>query len=118
VNVFRAGRLTVALMVSSGVLASAGLISANLASAHGPRAHAASGCGVGSGHGYGYTYLTKLSVSRTSCSTGKSVAKHHGHVHGWHCSTKRLATSPVQYESRVSCKNGRRSVVWTFSQNT
>jgi hypothetical protein len=109
--------LTVALLISAGVLASAGLFSAGLAGAHGPQAHAASNCGVGAGHGYGYTYLLSLSVSHTSCSTGKSVAKHHGHVKGWHCSSKTLASSPFQYQKRVSCKNGKRSAVWRFSQN-
>ena len=103
----------VVLLVSWGTL-----LMATGALAHSPRAGAAGGCGVGSGHGYGYTYLTSLNVTRTSCATGKTVAKHHGHVHGWKCSTKRLATSPVQYESRVTCKSGPRQVVWTFSQNT
>jgi hypothetical protein len=106
-------RAMVLLLVTSGAL-----LSATGAFAHGPRAKAAASCGVGSGHGYGYTYLTSLKVTRTSCATGKSVAKHHGHVKGWKCSTKRLGTSPVQYESRVTCKSGSRQVVWTFSQNT
>jgi hypothetical protein len=109
----RKRRALALLWVSSGVL-----LTATGAFAHGPQASAAGGCGVGAGHGYGYTYLTSLKVTRTSCTTGKSVAKHHGHVNGWKCSTKRLATSPVQYESRVTCKSGSRQVVWTFSQNT
>ena len=103
----------VLLLLSSGIL-----LTATGALAHAPRAHAAGSCGIGSGHGYGYTYLTSLKVTKTSCATGRSVAKHHGHVKGWKCSTKRLATSPVQYESRVTCKSGSRQVVWTFSQNT
>ena len=105
-------RAFVLLLASSGIL-----LLATGALAHSPRARAAGNCGVGSGHGYGYTYLTSLKVTRTSCATGRSVAKHHGHVKGWKCSTKRLATSPVQYESRVTCKSGSRQVVWTFSQN-
>jgi len=106
-------RAWVVLLVSSGTL-----LIATGALAQSPRAGAAGGCGVGSGKGYGYTYLTSLKVTNTSCTTGKTVAKHHGHVSGWKCSTKRLATSPVQYESRVTCKSGSRQVVWTFSQNT
>jgi hypothetical protein len=102
----------VLLLLSSGIL-----LTATGALAHSPRARAAGNCGVGSGHGYGYTYLTSLKVTNTGCATGKTVAKHHGHVKGWKCSTKRLATSPVQYESRVTCKRGSRKVVWTFSQN-
>ena len=97
---------------------SAALLIAAAAVAHSPRAGAAGGCSVGSGQGYGYTYLTSLKVTNTSCTTGKTVAKHHGRVSGWKCSTKRLATSPVQYESRVTCTSGSRQVVWTFSQNT
>jgi len=117
-SIMRAGWATVAVLISTGTVACAGLSSAALASAHGPVAHAAGSCSVGSGRGYGYTYLDTLSVTRTSCATGKSVAKKHGHVTGWHCSTKRLATSAVQYQSRVSCSSGARRVVWTFTQNT
>ena len=105
-------RALVLMLASSGIL-----LAATGALAHSPRARAAGSCGIGSGHGYGYTYLTSLKVTNTSCATGRSVAKHHGHVRGWRCSTKRLATSPVQYESRVTCKSGSRQVVWTFSQN-
>jgi hypothetical protein len=114
----RAGRVMVAVLVSTGALASGGLASATMAAAPGEAAHVASVCGVGSGLGYGYTYLTSLSVTHTSCATGRSVAKKHGHIRGWRCSTKRLATSPVQYQSRVTCTSGRRRVVWTYSQNT
>jgi hypothetical protein len=105
-------RVLVVLLSSSVIL-----LTASGAPAQPPRARAAGSCGVGSGHGYGYTYLTSLKVTKTSCATGRNVARHHGHVHGWKCSTKRLATSPVQYESRVSCESGSRRVVWTFSQN-
>lgn len=83
-----------------------------------PEAHAAGSCGVGSGRGYGYSYLTSLKVTRTSCSTGRSVAKHHGHLRGWSCRGKRLDSSPVQYDERVTCHSGRRQVVWTYTQNT
>jgi hypothetical protein len=106
-------RALVLLLLLSGIL-----LTATGALARAPRAHAAGSCGIGSGHGYGYTYLTSLKVTKTSCATGRSVAKHHGHVRGWKCSTKRLAASPVQYEARVTCKSGSRQVVWTFSQNT
>jgi hypothetical protein len=105
-------------LIIPALVAVLGLAAASAAPAHYVRAHAARGCGVGSGHGYGYTYLTSLTVHNTSCSTGKSVAKHHGHFPGWHCSTKRLATSPVQYDSRVTCHSGSRQVIWTFTQNT
>ena len=81
-------------------------------------ARAAGSCSVGSGHGYGYSYLTSLNVSGTSCSTGRSVAKHHGRVSGWSCRSKRLDSSPVQYDERVTCRSGKRQVVWTYTQNT
>jgi hypothetical protein len=102
--------LLVALTATAGLLAAA-------TAAGQPVAHTAGGCGVGSGRGYGYTYLTSLSVHRTSCSTGKKVVRHHGHLGGWHCSKTRLATSPVQYDERESCKSGGRRVVWTYTQN-
>ena len=81
-------------------------------------AHTAGNCGVGSGRGYGYSYLTFLWVYKTSCATGKSVAKQHGHARGWSCSKKILDKSPVQYDAKVTCKSGRREVQWTYTQNT
>jgi hypothetical protein len=100
------------------VTASAALIAASAAFGHGPAAHASASCAVGSGqHVYGYTYLFPIKVSHTNCSTGKNVVKHHGHVNGWHCSTKTLASSPTQVQAKETCKNGRKSVVWTYAQN-
>jgi hypothetical protein len=81
-------------------------------------AHAARGCSVGTGRGYGYSYLTSLKVFRTSCSTGRALAKRHGHKPGWSCRRIRLDTSPVQYDDRVTCLSGQRKVVWTYTQNT
>jgi hypothetical protein len=46
------------------------------------------------------------------------VVHKRGKLRGWHCSKKRLDTSPVQYDERVTCKSGRRLVKWTFTQNT
>jgi hypothetical protein len=100
------------------LLSTGALWTASWALAQPPRARAAASCGVGSGRGYGYTYLTSLKVTRTKCSTAKRVAKRHGHVRGWRCSKKRLATSPVQYNDRETCAQGSRRVVWTFTQNT
>jgi hypothetical protein len=91
------------------------------ADAHAPTARAAAKtvkCGIGSGREFGYTYLTSLSVTNTSCSTGTALAKRHGKESGWRCTTKRLATSPVQYQSRETCTDGSRQIVWAFSQNT
>ena len=88
------------------------------ASSHTRASAAASRCNVGSGQGYGYSYLTSLSVSGVSCGTGRAVAKKHGRVRGWSCHQKRLDTSPVQYDERVSCTSGHASIAWTFTQNT
>ncbi|MGH2866854.1 MAG: hypothetical protein ACRDNK_04695 [Solirubrobacteraceae bacterium] len=102
------GLLAVVMLL--GAVASAG--------AQGPVARATTGCGVGAGKGYGYSYLTSLKVRRTSCATGRSVAKHHGRLRSWSCTKKRLDTSPVQYDDRETCHSGARQVVWTFTQNT
>jgi hypothetical protein len=89
-----------------------------VAVAHEPAARAAASCGVGKGRGLGYTYVTSITVRATNCVTGKNVVKHHGHVSGWRCTTKRLATSLTQYEARETCTSGSRRVVWNYSQNT
>jgi hypothetical protein len=106
-------QLTVTLALMAGALA---LVAG--ASARTPVARAAGSCGVGAGHGYGYSYLTSLQVYRTSCATGRTVARHHGHVRGWRCSRKILDRSPVQYDAHMTCGSGRRQVKWTYTQNT
>lgn len=98
--------------------ASAALFGGALASAREPVAHAAKICSVGTGAGYGYTYLTSLSVHEIGCANGKHVVKHHGSGSGWSCKKKRLATSSVQYDERVTCTRGSRIVKWTYTQNT
>jgi hypothetical protein len=93
------------------------LATAAVAPANAPRAHAASNCAVGRGQGFGYTYLTSLSVKGIGCASGRSVVKHRG-GRGWSCAKRRLASSPVQYDDRETCKSGSRQVVWTFTQDT
>jgi hypothetical protein len=88
------------------------------ASSRGPIARAARNCSVGRGNGYGYSYLTSLTVHNTSCATGEHLAHKHGRVGGWHCSKKRLDTSPVQYDDRETCTSGSARVVWFFAQDT
>jgi hypothetical protein len=109
---FLLGAVAASAMIAAALSASAS------ASLSGPAAHAAGSCGVGNGLGYGYSYLTSLTVQRTSCGTGKNLARKHGKVGGWHCSRKRLDTSPVQYDDRETCTRGSSKVVWTFTQNT
>jgi hypothetical protein len=91
------------------------------AGAHTPVARAAAKtvrCGVGTGRNFGYTYLTSLSARGTSCAAATTLAKHHGNESGWRCTIKRLETSPIQYQSRKTCNDGSRQVVWGFTQNT
>lgn len=110
-------RLSRRLLVA--VVAVAAIAVVAQASAQTPRAHAAGSCSVGSGRGYGYSYLTSLWVYRVSCATGRSVAKTHGHKHGWSCHRKILDRSRTQYDARVTCNaSGKRQVQWTYTQNT
>jgi hypothetical protein len=88
------------------------------ASARAPVAHAAGKCSYGNGRSYGYSYLTFLWVYKTSCANGRTIAHKHGHVRGWHCTTKKLDQSPVQYDAKVTCKSGHREVQWEYTQNT
>jgi hypothetical protein len=101
-----------------GLIAAAVAGTAAAASIGAPLGQIAANCSIGTGRGYGYSYLTSLSVARTSCAVGRTVARHHGHVSGWKCTKKRLDTSPVQYDDRETCTSGRRLVRWTFTQNT
>jgi hypothetical protein len=104
--------VAIALATSAVILATAAVAPARPASAH-----AASTCAVGRGQGFGYTYLTSLSVKGIGCASGRAVVKHRG-GRGWKCAKKRLASSPVQYDDRETCKSGSRQVVWTFTQDT
>ncbi len=106
---------SVTVLLISGIAAVAA--SAAVAVAQTPQAHAASSCSIGNGRGYGYTYVESLTVSQTSCSTGKSVVKHHGRLGGWHCSQKTLASSATQLIAQKTCTSGRKKVVYKFSQN-
>jgi hypothetical protein len=104
-----------AIACGATAVAAAGLASVGSAA---PVAHAAKNCSVGSGRQFGYTYLTALSESGTTCSAATSLAKAHGRQKGWKCATKRLATSPIQYQASESCTSGARKVIWNYSQNT
>jgi hypothetical protein len=105
-------RFSILIVASLAVLA---IVSAT--SAAQPRAQAARTCFYRT-HNYGYSYLTYLAVRNTSCTTGRYVAHKHGHVSGWSCHKRITAKGPVQYDASVTCKSGRRQVVWSFAQNT
>jgi hypothetical protein len=101
----------------------AGLVAATLAfaaaAAASPQtARIAGACSVGTGEGYGYTYLTSLTVKNTTCTIGKTLVRHKGHLAGWHCSKKTLQSSPTQYVARESCSSGAKRVTYIYTQNT
>lgn len=94
-----------------------------------PSAHAKS-CNIsGQERELGATYVTSVSAKGTSCRKAKRVVKaYHScrgskttcskKVKGYSCSQKKLATSPIQYEARVTCSDGGKKVTHTYSQNT
>ena len=76
-------------------------------------------------------YFTSLSVKGTSCSSGKTVQRHHytcrvrnggkdgrctKRVDGYSCSERRNRIS-TEINARVSCKKGSRRVSFTYQQN-
>ncbi|MDX6663920.1 MAG: hypothetical protein QOG68_126 [Solirubrobacteraceae bacterium] len=78
----------------------------------------------------GQGYFTRLTVTGTSCKSGKKLALAHYRcrtkhgikgrcpsVSGYSCTEKRQAIS-TEYNSRVTCKNGSRKVVIYYQQNT
>jgi hypothetical protein len=80
----------------------------------------------------GATYLVSLSVRNVSCSTGLKVEKDWqacrrstpGHrtckrrVDGYSCKQTVLDKSRTQYDARVTCTRGARSVKFVYTQNT
>src|ERR1700742_961871 len=94
-----------------------------------PSAHAATTCKPPSYPGTGY--FTSLSVTHTSCTTGKKfvVAYYkcrlkHGKagrctskVMGYSCTEKR-ETIPTEIDARVTCKDGSKRITHTYQQNT
>lgn len=109
------------------------LIAAGPAAAAGPTATVSRGCHLSSSQQFhsGATYLLKLSVKGTSCSTGLRVEKafqscrRHtpGHttcksrVLGYRCAQTVLDRSRTQYDARVTCKRGSRTVTFLYTQN-
>jgi ABC-type sugar transport system substrate-binding protein len=106
--------------VAAVAMVGATLALAAPASSHPARAQAASTCPLSQKDwkSFGYSYMQKLWVYGTSCTEGRYVAKKHGKVKGWRCSTKKLDSSPVQYNAKETCTSGRSKVVWQYTQNT
>lgn len=92
------------------------------ASAHRGAAHAASGSACKLSRkdwtSFGYSYFESLWVNRTTCTTGRAVAKAHGRVPGWRCSRKITARASFQYDATETCTSGGRTVQWKYTQNT
>ncbi len=77
----------------------------------------------------GATYVTTLSAKGTSCGKAETVVRGYNEcrgsgkkcgrkVSGFKCKTTVLATSPLQYDAKVSCKKGGSRVKFTYTQNT
>src|SRR3954451_24155041 len=113
-------------------LAASSLIAAPGAGAS-PQGHAARGCHLSTHEQrhLGASYVTSLSVRYTSCSNGKAVVRAYqkcrrahgwkgkcGHrVRGYSCSRHIQASSPVQYDAKVTCRRGAKRVTHTYTQN-
>ena len=79
----------------------------------------------------GSGYFTSLSVKNTTCAKGRAVALAHyrcrtetgrkgrcsRRVKGFRCTEKRQSI-PSQFDSRVTCIDGGKRVVFTYQQNT
>ena len=112
-------RYRFSIVIAAGLAALT--IGLSTASASGPVAQNAAmhRCRVGNEKGLGYTYLTGLWVQRTSCKTGKYLARHHGRVRGWRCSRRSTDRypNPVVFDGKVTCRSGGRRVDWNFTQD-
>jgi len=120
-----------AVLLSAGVLGASALPAAQAAA---PTAHAAATCHLSSKdqRGLGPSYVTSLSVTKTSCATGKSVVRAYYHcrvsnggvkgtchkrVLGYSCSERRQGIR-VQFDATVHCRNGAKIVNHSYTQNT
>lgn len=82
------------------------------------------------GYGTQGGYFNRLVVTGLSCASGKKLMHAHhkcrfhnggvkgrcAHVNGYSCTEKRT-TSRIEINSRVTCKNGNRKVVYYYTQN-
>ena len=95
-----------------------------------PSAHAAAAktCSVGDSRSYGTTYVISINVSGTSCRNGRKLIRaYHAcrpgkqgkcpSVKGYSCSEKRTY-GRTQYDSRVTCRKGDKTVKHTYTQYT
>ena len=99
-----------------------------------PAASASTRCSVArDGRKLGPTYTTSLTVSGTSCASGKrlvrayySCRKRHGgvrgrcttRVSGYRCTERRANAIPTQFDATVRCARGSARVVHRYTQFT
>lgn len=93
-----------------------------------PAPASAKGCSIGDERSYGTTYVTKISVSGTSCRSGRKVirafhacrpgakGKCGERVKGYSCSESRFNKGPTSFDSNVTCRKGDRTVKHTYTQ--
>lgn len=82
---------------------------------------------------FGPTYVTKITVTRTSCTTGKRLVRAYykcrvanggkdgrcrKRVRGFRCTERRTNVISTGYDSRVTCRDGSRRVVHDYQQFT
>jgi len=99
----------------------------------GPEAVAAKTCSLsGKTRSLGPTYTTSLSVRRVSCSKGEALVTAYykcrkrnggkkgrcGGVSGYSCGERRSNVIRTQFDARVTCKKGRKTVKHTYTQFT
>jgi hypothetical protein len=79
----------------------------------------------------GSGYFTSLSVTGTSCATGKDLVKSYyrcrikkgktgrctSKVMGYSCRETKRVKIPTELDARVSCTRGARKIVHTYQQN-
>jgi hypothetical protein len=93
-----------------------------------PVATASKTCSVGDTRSYGTTYVISINVSNTSCRSGRSLVRaFHAcrpgksgkcpSVKGYSCSERR-DKGATQYDSRVTCKKGSKTVKHVYTQYT
>jgi hypothetical protein len=119
-----------AVAATAGALA---ILPAGAQAASGPEAVAAKSCSLaGKTRSLGPTYTTSLSVKRTSCAKGESLVKAYyncrvrngkkgrcvSKVSGYSCTETRTNAIPTQFDARVTCKKGKKTVKHSYTQFT
>jgi hypothetical protein len=118
-------------LLASAVAAAVALLALSAGGASGATGHAARTCTPPKYPGTGY--FTSLTVTRTSCTTGKKVAvayykcrvRHGGRkgrcpggVLGYRCTEGTRHAIPTEFNSRVTCRKGAVRIVHTYQQDT